>query len=60
MKQLVSFCINGYKSRKAAALKEDSVPLAEQLGIIKDSYLPENAVTRKEALYALLALEKAL
>lgn len=58
--QLVSFCINGYKSRKAAALKEDSVPLAEQLGIIKDSYLPENAVTRKEALYALLALEKAL
>ncbi len=58
--QLISFCINGYKSRKATALKEDPIHLAKQLGIIKETYQPEKAVTRREALCALLALEKAL
>lgn len=58
--QLVSFCINGYKSRKASSLEEEPVALAKKLGIIPDVYLPEKAVTRKEALRALMALEKVL
>ena len=59
-KQLVSFCSNGYKSRKASSLEEKPVELAKKLGIIPEVYLPDKTVTRKEALRALKALEKAL
>ncbi len=58
--QLVSFCINGYKSRKASALQEDPLKLAKKLGIVTEPYHPEQTVTRLEALYALRSLEKSL
>lgn len=58
--QLVSFSVNGYKSRKASAQAEDALILARKLGIIADNCPPEKAVTRKEALASLKSLEKAL
>lgn len=58
--QLVSFSANGYKSRKAAALKEDDVSLFKKIGIIEDNYQAEKVVTRLEALQALKKLEGVL
>lgn len=58
--QLISFSVNGYKSRKASALAEDAAVLAHRLGIIPDNCRSDKAVTRKEALASLKTLEKVL
>lgn len=58
--QLVSFSINGYKSRKGSSLTEEPLTIARNINIISDSYQPEKTVTRKEALASLKALEKVL
>lgn len=59
-RQLISFCANGYKSRKASALKKDKLSIAKELSLIPDGWEPEKAVTRREALRALRKLERAL
>lgn len=58
--QLISFSINGYKSRKASALDEDGIGLAKKLGIAPADCEPQAQVTRLEALHSLKALEKVL
>ena len=58
--QLISFSINGYKSRKASALDEDEIGLAKKLGIAPADCEPQAQVTRLEALHSLKALEKVL
>lgn len=58
--QLVSFTINGYKSRKGSSLSEDALTIAQKIGIIGNSYQPDRQVCRKEALASLKALEKVL
>ncbi len=58
--QLISFSINGYKSRKAFAQAENELALAKKLGIAPCDCQPEKQVTRLEALGSLQALENVL
>ena len=58
--QLISFSINGYKSRKAFAQAENELALAKNLGIAPCDCQPEKQVTRLEALGSLQALENVL
>lgn len=58
--QLISFSVNGYKSRKASALEENITPLAIRLGIAPADFKAEQQVTWLEALHSLKALENVL
>lgn len=58
--QLISFSINGYKSRKASARKAENLSLAQKLGIAPTECDLSKSVTRLEALHSLQMLEKVL
>lgn len=58
--QLVSFSVNGYKSRRASAITEDSTELAIRLGIAPADFTGSAQVSRRMALRSLRALEQAL